>query len=98
MEFPESSGKTSHTVSHSSSILVKSVCRLAWKQEVVNVIEALIDQCVGRSVGGRKAKGLNMVYKLAALLCLWELTDVEKQQMSETWERNMYRHAQTQNM
>ena len=66
MEFPESSGKTSHTVSHSSSILVKSVCRLAWKQEVVNVIEALIDQCVGRSVGGRKAKGLNMVYKLAA--------------------------------
>ena len=50
--FPESSRKTSHTVSHSHSISVMSFCRLAWKEEVVKVIEALIDQCVGRSVGG----------------------------------------------
>ena len=33
---------------------------------------------------------------MVALLCLWELTEVERQQMSETWERNMYRHVQTQ--
>ena len=32
-------------------------CRLVWKEEVVKVIEAVIDQCVGRSVGG--TKGLN---------------------------------------
>ena len=57
--FPESSGKTSHTVSHSRSILAISFCRLAWKEEVVKVIEALIDQCVGRSLG--RSKGLNEV-------------------------------------
>ena len=64
--FPESSGKTSHTVSHSRPISAKSVCTLAWKKEVVKVIEALGDQCVGRSVGG--SKGLNMVCKLAAFI------------------------------
>ena len=63
--FPESSGKTSHNVFHSRSILAKSVCTLAWNEEVVKVIEALGDQCVvGRNVGG--SKGLNMVCKLAA--------------------------------
>ena len=31
MGFPESSGKTTHIVSHSHSILVMSFCRLAWK-------------------------------------------------------------------
>ena len=60
----ESSGKTSHTISHSRSILAKSVCTLVWKEEVVKVIEALGDQCVGRSVGG--SKWLNMVCKLTA--------------------------------
>ena len=55
--FLDSSGKTSHTVSHSRSISVMYFCRLAWKEEVVKVIEAVIDQCVGRSVGG--TKGLN---------------------------------------
>ena len=44
-------------VSHSRSISAMPFCRLAWKDEVVKVIEALIDQCVGRSVGG--SKGLN---------------------------------------
>ena len=56
-DFLDSSGKTSHTVSHSRSISVMYFCRLAWKEEVVKVIEAVIDQCVGRSVGG--TKGLN---------------------------------------
>ena len=41
--FLESSGKTSYTVSHSRSISAMSFCRLAWKEEVVKVIEALID-------------------------------------------------------
>ena len=49
MVFVESSGKTSHIISHSTSISTMSFCRLAWK-----VIEALIDQRVGRSVGGNK--------------------------------------------
>ena len=57
MRFSESSGKASHTISHSCSILVISFCRLALKKEVVKVIEALIDQRVRRSVGG--SKGLN---------------------------------------
>ena len=64
--FPESSEKTSHTISYSRSISAKSVCTLALKEEVVKVIEALGDQCVGRSVGG--SKGLNMVCKLAAFI------------------------------
>ena len=55
--FPESSAKTSHIVSHSRSISAMSFCRLAWKEEMIKVIDALIDQCVGRSVGG--CKGLN---------------------------------------
>ena len=55
MRFLESSGKTSHTVSHSRSISAMSFSRLAWKEEVVKMIEALIDQCVGRSVGGSKS-------------------------------------------
>ena len=54
MVFVESSGKTSHIISHSSSISTMSFCRLAWKEEVVKVIEALIDQRVGRSVRGNK--------------------------------------------
>ena len=54
MGFPESSGKTSHTISHSRSILPMSFCRSAWKEEVVKVIEALTDQCVERSVRGSK--------------------------------------------
>ena len=33
---------------------ISEVCTLAWKGEVVKVIEALVDQCVGRSVGGSK--------------------------------------------
>ena len=64
--FLESSGKTSHTVSNSCSISAKSVCTLAWEEEVVKMIEALGDQCVGRSVGGSKV--LNMVCKLAAFI------------------------------
>ena len=63
--FPESSGKTSRIVSHSRSISAKSVCTLAWKEEVVRVIEALVDQYVGRSVAG--TKGLN-ICKLAAII------------------------------
>ena len=59
--FPESSRKTSHTVSHSHSKSVKSIRRLAWKEEVVKVIKALVGQCVGRSVGG--SKDLNMDFK-----------------------------------
>ena len=57
MGFSESSEKTSHTVSHSCSISAIYFCKLAWKEEVVEVIEALTDQRVGRSVGG--SKGLN---------------------------------------
>ena len=49
--FPESSQKTSHTVTHSRSIWVMSFCRLAWKEEVVKVIETLIDQCVWEECG-----------------------------------------------
>ena len=52
MGFLESSGKTSHTGSHSCLILAMSFCRLVWKEELVKVIEALADQTVGRSVGG----------------------------------------------
>ena len=63
---PESFGKASHTISHSYSILAKSVCTLAWKEEVVKVIEVLVDQCVSRSVEDNK--GLNMVCKLAAFI------------------------------
>ena len=50
----ESSGKTFHTVSHSHSVSEMYFCRLVWKKEVVKVIEALIDQHVGKSVGGSK--------------------------------------------
>ena len=57
MGFSESSGKTFHTVSHSCLILALSFCRLAWKKEVVKLIEALTDQRVGRSV--EASKGLN---------------------------------------
>ena len=32
-----------------------SFCRFAWKEEVVKVLEALIDQRVGRSVGDSKS-------------------------------------------
>ena len=49
-EFSDSSGKTSHTVSHSSSISEMSFCRLTWKEEVIKMVEALTDQCVARSV------------------------------------------------
>ena len=41
MGFWESSEKTSHIVSHSRSILAMPLCRLAYKEEVVKVIEAL---------------------------------------------------------
>ena len=54
MGFLESSRKTSHKISHSPSILAMSFCRLAWKEEVVKVVEVLIEQCVGRSVEGSK--------------------------------------------
>ena len=64
IRFLESSGKTFHIVSDSRSISAKSVCTLAWKEEVVKVIEALVDQYVGRSVAG--TKGLN-ICKLAAI-------------------------------
>ena len=53
--FSKSTWKTSHTVSHSCSISVMSFCRFAWKEEVVKVLEALIDQRVGRSVGDSKS-------------------------------------------
>ena len=36
--FLESSGKTSHTGSHSCLILAMSFCRLVWKEELVKVI------------------------------------------------------------
>ena len=57
MRFLKSSRKTFHIVSHSHSMSTMCFCRLACNEEVVKVIEALIDQCVGRSVGG--SKGLN---------------------------------------
>ena len=57
MGFSDSSGKTSHIASHSRSISAMSLCRLACKEELVKVIEALIDQRVRRCVGG--SKGLN---------------------------------------
>ena len=71
---------------------MKSVCTLAWKEEVVKVIETLGDQSVGRSVGG--SKGLNMVCKLAAftgvgskvlmpMLLGYEGKNVNKRQMHE---------------
>ena len=60
MRFSESSGKTSHTVSHSHWILVSSFCGLACKEEEVKVIEAFIDQCARKSVGG--SKGFNGVW------------------------------------
>ena len=41
--FSESSGKTSHIISHSRSIPAISSCALACKEEVVMVIEALVD-------------------------------------------------------
>ena len=41
MELPESSRKTSHTVSHSSSISAMSFCSLAWKEEVVKLMRHL---------------------------------------------------------
>ena len=43
MGFSESSGKTSHIISHSRSIPAISSCALACKEEVVMVIEALVD-------------------------------------------------------
>ena len=55
--FLGSSGKTSHTVSHSCSVLAMSFCRLAWKEVVVKVIKALIDQRVRRSM--ERNRGLN---------------------------------------
>ena len=58
--FLESSRKTSHTISHSRSISAMSFCRLSWKEEVVNVIEALTDRRGGRSVG--RSKGLNHLW------------------------------------
>ena len=57
MGFSESSGKISHIVSHSPLVLVMSLCRLDCKEVVVKVMEALIEQLVGRSLGG--SKGLN---------------------------------------
>ena len=57
MGFLESSGKTAYTVSHLCSISARYFCRLALNEELVKVIEALIDQCVGRSV--EECKGLN---------------------------------------
>ena len=57
MGFSESSGKISHIVSHSPLVSVMSLCRLDCKEVVVKVIEALIEQRVGRSLGG--SKGLN---------------------------------------
>ena len=56
MGFLESFRKTSHIL-HSHSILAMSSCRLVCNEEVVKAIEALIDRCVGRSVGG--SQGLN---------------------------------------
>ena len=52
MVFAESSGKTFYIVSHSLLISAMSFCRLAWKEEVVKMIEALIDRRAGRSVEG----------------------------------------------
>ena len=54
MGFLESSGKPPHTIFYSGLISVMSFCKLAWKEEVVQVIQALIDQHVGRSVGRNK--------------------------------------------
>ena len=54
MGFLECSGKTFCTIFHSCLILVMSFCRLAWKEKVVKVIEAVTDQGVGGSVGGSK--------------------------------------------
>ena len=36
------------------------------------------------------------MYRWIALLSLWELTRVEKRQKGETWNRNMFKHIQTQ--
>ena len=57
MGFSESSGKTSHIVSHSCSISAMSLCRLTCKEELVKVVETLIGRHVQRSVG--VSKGLN---------------------------------------
>ena len=51
MGFPKSSGKTSHTISHSCSMSSMSFFRLTRKEEVVKVRSG------GESVGG--SKGLN---------------------------------------
>ena len=44
--FVESSGKTSQTVSHSFSISAAICFWSAWKGEVANVVEVLIDESV----------------------------------------------------
>ena len=48
--FLKRSWKTLHTVSHPSSISAISFCKLAWKNKIDKVVEALTDQCAGRSV------------------------------------------------
>ena len=60
--FLKSSGKTLHTVSHPSSISAISFCKLAWKNKVGKVVEALTDQRAGRSAKRVKAW---MVYGIA---------------------------------
>ena len=44
--FVESSGKASHTVSHSFSISAAICLGSAWKGEVVNVVEVLTNEIV----------------------------------------------------
>ena len=44
--FVESSGKTSHTVSHSFSISASICLWSAWKREVVNVVEVFTNKSV----------------------------------------------------
>ena len=45
--FSDSSWKTSLTISHSRSISVMSFCRLAWKENVVKVVEVFTGQVYG---------------------------------------------------
>ena len=65
--FSESSGKTSHIISHSCYILGMSFCRLACQEEVVKVIEEVMDQHVARSF--RASKDLNGLWTRSLQWC-----------------------------
>lgn len=47
LRFLENSAKTFHTISHSCSMLAMSFWQ-AWKEKVIEVVEVLTDERVGR--------------------------------------------------